>query len=177
MELVSITKKARALYPSQSYSSKLTPLQQAYVQGYRDGLQEKAGTSQEFFQELANKLRGLWPSGEKDGKYPWRDSVDNLTTRLKNLWMLRELKDYTLDECLAAARRYLEQFRDNAKYMQTLKYFILKQHSIVQKDGSIKYINESKFADLLEGSLARSMQEEWASAFNSDEIYEQGEVV
>ena len=87
----------------------------------------KSTTNVSFFDELAGKLRELWPPGEKDGKWPWRDSVSNLSRRLETLWRDRGLKDKTIDECLSAARKYLAQFEDNVKYMQTLKYFIMKK--------------------------------------------------
>lgn len=108
-----------------------------------------------FFEELAAALRELWPPGEKDGKYPWRDSVSNLTRRLEYLWSIRfpTVKDgtYTIEQCLQVARKYLAQFEDNAKYMQTLKYFIMKQ-------------NASKFADMLEDEQA--MDSEWNAILN-----------
>ena len=121
-----------------------------------------------FFDELAEKLRELWPPGEKDGKYPWRDSVNNLSRRLKTLWNDRQLKDISIDDCLAVARRYLAQFEQNAKYMKILKYFILKQDKIILKDGRITYTNSSVFADMLEGKIAidTGMDEEWDAILN-----------
>lgn len=104
----------------------------------------------DFYTELAKALRPLWPEGEKDGKYPWRDSVTNLSKRLETLWNVRNLGEYPMDTCLTVARRYLAQFEHNAKYMKTLKYFILKQDRLVQNDGRIRYIYQSPFADMLE---------------------------
>lgn len=104
----------------------------------------------DFFTELASKLRNLWPPGEKDGKYPWRDSVQNLCKRLRLVWTTREMEKYTIDDCLSAAQRYLAQFEDNAKYMRTLKYFILKQTSILDAKGKRRLVNQSLLADMLE---------------------------
>lgn len=130
-----------------------------------------------FFNELAEKLREMWPPGEKDGRWPWRDSVSNLSRRLQHLWKIREMKDYTIDECLAAARKYLSQFEDNTKYMQVLKYFIFKQKAIVEKDGTEKFINESRLADLLESkSDFDKIDEEWNDILNGDTI-DQGELI
>lgn len=103
-----------------------------------------------FFRELAEKLRELWPSGNKSDKYPWRDSVDNLVKRLDTLWTIRNLGEYDMDTCLAVARRYLARFTNDVKYMQTLKYFILKQDRVIQSDGRIRYVSKSMFADMLE---------------------------
>ena len=122
-----------------------------------------------FFTELASKLRELWPPGEKDGKYPWRDSVKNLATRLKILWKERGLEKYkyNLNECLQVAQRYLAQFNENTKYMKTLKYFIYKQSKIVAHDGKITYTFSSQFADMLEGnSDIDRMENEWEEIMN-----------
>lgn len=125
----------------------------------------------DFFTELAEKMRELWPPGEKDGKYPWRDSVSNLSRRLKLLWDERGIKDKSIDDCLVVARKYLAQFENNAKYMQTLKYFIMKQDQMVKSNGRITYTNKSTFADMLESN---SMMEEWGDVFESSNTVDQG---
>ena len=135
-----------------------------------------------YFVTLAEGLRELWPAGEKEvydkdkncHTYPWRDSVSNLTRRLQNLWDVRELKQYPLETCLTVARRYLSQYEDNAKYMQTLKYFILKQEDIVGKDGRKRHTDKSVFADMLESN---STFDEWNTIFDSSNTYEQGELI
>lgn len=128
----------------------------------------------DFFTDLAQKLRELWPSGEKDGKWPWRDSVQNIAKRLKFLWEDRKLGQYTLEECLTAARRYLAQYEDNTKYMQVLKYFIFKQKSVVQADGKIHYTHESKFADYLESSFTDALFNEY---YSENELNDQGTII
>lgn len=135
------------------------------------------GSQKDFFIELAEKLRELWPPGDKDGKYAWRDSVPNLSRRLKALWDERfKDKQFTIDECLIAARKYLAQFEDNVKYMQTLKYFIMKQKSLVEKDGRIRYINESKFADILEGNSELAAMDDWNDILNGSTV-DEGELI
>ena len=122
-----------------------------------------------FFTELAEKLRALWPSGNKqipnkDGtlsEYPWRDSVKNLATRLELLWKTRNLHDYTIEDCLCAARKYVSQYEGNAKYMQILKYFIIKQKSVYDSRGKARIVNESRFADLLESVQTETTAEDW----------------
>lgn len=135
--------------------------------------------SDSFFKELAEKLRELWPPGEKDGKYPWRDSVKNLTTRLKILWKERNLDKYkfNITECLEVARRYLVQFENDTKYMKTLKYFIYKQNKIVAHDGKITYTFGSQFADMLEGKGdVDRIENEWENIMNDVNIGE-GELI
>ena len=134
-----------------------------------------SSSQKDFFTELAEKMRELWPAGEKDGKWPWRDSVSNLSRRLQALWKDRKFGEKTIDECLTVARRYLAQFEDNAKYMQTLKYYILKQDEIVDNStGRIKYINKSVFGDMLESN---SVMAEWGDVFESSNTIEQGELI
>ena len=122
------------------------------------------------FASLAKKMRELWPAGEKDGKYPWRDSVDNLTKRLEYVWHDRfRNKEMNEDECLEVARKYLARFQDNTKYMQTLKYFIYKKKAEIRDTitGRIRYTYESTFADMLEGKKFQDeIQSEWESLIN-----------
>lgn len=132
-------------------------------------------SSKEFFVELAGKLRELWPPGEKDGKYPWRDSVPNLARRLELLWTERNLgKKYTIEQCLSVARKYLAQFEEDAKYMMLLKYFIMKQEHIVKPNKHLTYVNKSVFADMLESITT---MEEFDAVFESSNTLEQGELI
>ena len=125
-----------------------------------------------FFEELAEKLRELWPPGEKDGKYPWRDSVSNLARRLETLWLDRfqnQDKQYTIEQCLTVARKYLAQFENDTKYMKVLKYFILKQDSIVdRRTGRLIYSNKSILADMLEStSDFEAIDEQWETTISN----------
>ena len=127
-----------------------------------DKLKEKyvlVRLDESFFTELAEQLRILWPPGEKDGKYPWRDSVPNLAKRLETLWKLRRLERFTKDDCLRVARKYLAQFQDDRKYMCILNYFILKQNTITQPNGKKRLINQSKLADMLENDVMNLFEE------------------
>lgn len=170
MTVVEIYAKADRLY------QKMSKERNAYVKGYLDALNDTFQASDDFFEQLATALRDLWPSGEKDGKYPWRDSVPNLVKRLQFLWKDRQLADkYSIDDCLVAARRYLAQFETNIKYMQVLKYFIFKQNKLVGKDGKVTYTYKSTFADLLESNPTD--MSDWADIFESSNTLEQGELI
>jgi len=127
------------------------------------------------FQALAVKMRELWPAGEKDGKWPWRDSVDNIAKRLEIVWTDRfKGKELDIDECLTVAKRYLARFQSNTKYMKVLKYFIYKKKPIVQtSDGRIRNLYESEFADMLEGKKCEDeVQNEWDSLINDSNLGE-----
>lgn len=125
----------------------------------------------DFFTELATKLRDLWPSGMKDGKWPWRDSVKNLADRLKELWEIKGLgTKYSIDDCLFVARRYLAQFEEDRKYMKLLKYFIGKRNEVyVKKDGHIKYEIQSDLTNMLESMSDEDTMEQDIEKFWMDE--------
>lgn len=107
----------------------------------------------EYFTVLAEKLKEMWPAGNKDGKYPWRGSTDMLVQRLITLWSRKGYGEVPVEKCLAAADRYLDQFRNKSvKYMQTLKYFIFKQET-VNSDGKLSTVIKSTFADYLDDAV------------------------
>lgn len=155
MEVAEIYKKANSVMPEAQNAEK-----NAYVRGFVDGMLEASKEPEDFYSKLAGGLRELWPPGEKDGKYPWRDSVKNLKTRLEFLWRDRKFKDkYSIEQCLSVARKYLSQYEDNAKYMQTLKYFIFKQEPMTNSKGKTKITYKSTFADMLEDNTSVSNPE------------------
>lgn len=159
LTLREIRDKSKTLYPNSEER------RAGYVQGYVDALNTVGMASDKtFYEKVAEGLRKIWPSGEKDGKYPWRDSVSNLTKRLEFIWNDRRFGDkYSVEDCLRAGRRYVAQFTDNAKYMVLLKYFVFKQDkSAVDKSGKIIYTYKSLLADYLE-SVENSMPDEFES--------------
>ena len=124
----------------------------------------------EMFNSMATQLKQLWPTGTREinGKrYPWQDSVANLTVRLKQVWNSRELADkYTIDDVLKCARQYLSDYENNAKYMLSLPYWISKEKSITDSKGVTKKIYVSKMADLLESKTTTEETEDWTSVFS-----------
>lgn len=146
---------AKKLYPNMA-----SAVAEAYVRGYIDSqnaYKYAVAKDDDFFTKVATGLHCLWPSGEKDGKYAWKESVPNLVKRLKFIWNEQNLgNSYTVEDCLRAGRRYLAQFQNDTKYMQILKYFIFKQTKLVSKiDGKITYSYKSTLADFLEDKTAQ----------------------
>lgn len=157
LTLREIRDKSQTLFPNSEER------RAGYVQGYVDALNTVGMASDKtFYEKVAEGLRKIWPSGEKDGKYPWRDSVSNLTKRLEFIWNDRRFGDkYSVEDCLRAGRRYVAQFQDNAKYMVLLKYFVFKQDkSAVDKSGKIVYTYKSLLADYLE-SVENNVPDEY----------------
>mgnify|MGYP000153852411 FL=1 len=78
------------------------------------------------FENLANKLRELYPSGKKEGtNYYWKDSTRVIANKLKAL--SKNYGDFTDEEAIEATKKYIESFNGNYTYMQLLKYFISKR--------------------------------------------------
>lgn len=87
------------------------------------------------FENLADKLRELYPEGKKAGtQYYWRDSKQMIIKKLKAL--IKKYGDCFKDEdAIEATRKYVASFNGNYQYMQLLKYFILKN---VVKGGEVE---------------------------------------
>lgn len=80
----------------------------------------------EEFASLASKMRELYPSGKKPGTtYYWQDSIPIISKKLKTLVAKFGVK-LTEEEVLEATQRYVDSFNGDYKYMQLLRYFILK---------------------------------------------------
>lgn len=132
----------------------------------------------DFFVKLANGLREIWPTGNKDGKYPWRESVSNLVIRLRALWRARNIKTRNVESVLTVARRYVAQYENDLTYMRTLKYFIYKHvASLPNEKNKNKIICESPLADMLEGKNDIDyVMNEWDSIFNEATVQD-GELI
>lgn len=78
-------------------------------------------------ENLASKLRDLYPSGKKAGtNYYWKDSVALISQRLAMFF--KKFGDEVTDEqIIQATKGYVESFNGNYQYMQLLKYFIYKR--------------------------------------------------
>lgn len=82
--------------------------------------------NQEKFNQLAEKMRDLYPAGKKPGTtYYWKDSVPIIARKLETL-VSKFNVNFTEEEVLNATKRYIDSFNGDYRYMQLLKYFILK---------------------------------------------------
>jgi len=81
---------------------------------------------QDDFDSLANKLREIFPKGNKAGtNYNWRGSTAEIARKLKNLVVKYGCK-FTEEEAIEATKAYVASFNGDYKYMKLLKYFLLK---------------------------------------------------
>lgn len=76
-------------------------------------------------EELAEKLRELYPKGKKPGTaYMWRDSTAYIVKRLQAFE--KKYGKFEHEDIIKATQKYVNSFNGNYGYMQLLKYFIFK---------------------------------------------------
>lgn len=112
------------------------------------------------FIELATELREIYPAGRKDGTtYMWRGTTAEVAKKLKTLVVKY---GYTInrEDVLKATKEYVNSFNGNYRYMQLLKYFILK--SVKDADGNVDI--KSELMSLIENSdQIDAQRDDWVS--------------
>lgn len=109
------------------------------------------------FNRLAEKLREIYPKGVKPGTtYLWRDSIPIIARKLKTL-VTKFGVTFTEEEAVKVTQRYVNSFGDDKKFMQLLKYFILKTDKAT---GEIR----SDFLALLQNPDADITNDDWTSS-------------
>lgn len=111
------------------------------------------------YEALAVKMKEIFPAGRKAGTtYLWRDSTAVIARKLKTVTVQFGCK-FTEEEALRATKNYVESFNGDYRFMQLLKYFILK------KDTSTGEIR-SDFMALLESGGEVDTKQDWTSTLN-----------
>ena len=112
------------------------------------------------FTELATELREIYPAGRKDGTtYMWRGTTAEVAKKIKTLVVKY---GYTInrEDVLKATKEYVNSFNGNYRYMQLLKYFILK--SVRDADGNVDI--KSELMSLIENSdQIDAQRDDWVS--------------
>lgn len=112
------------------------------------------------FMKLATELREIYPAGRKDGTtYMWRGTTAEVAKKLKTLVVKY---GYTInrEDVLKATKEYVNSFNGNYRYMQLLKYFILK--SVRDADGNVDI--KSELMSLIENSgQIDAQRDDWVS--------------
>ena len=112
------------------------------------------------FTELATELREIYPAGRKDGTtYMWRGNTAEVAKKLKTL-VVKYGFTINKEDVIKATKEYVSSFNGNYKYMQLLKYFILK--SVRDADGNVDV--KSELMSIIENSGQLDAQkEDWVS--------------
>ena len=112
------------------------------------------------FTELAAELREIYPAGRKDGTtYMWRGTTAEVAKKLKTL-VVKYGFVINKESVIKATKEYVNSFNGNYRYMQLLKYFILK--SVKDADGNVDI--KSELMSIIENSGQLDTQrEDWVS--------------
>lgn len=98
---------------------------------------------------LAKKMRECFPVGKMPGTpYYYRCNNREVILKLKKFFL--QYGNYTDESIIDATKRYIASFNGNYKYLPLIKYFISKNKTVMDEDGT-NHINEvSPLADFLE---------------------------
>lgn len=112
------------------------------------------------FTELATELREIYPAGRKDGTtYMWRGTTAEVAKKLKTL-VVKYGFVINKESVIKATKEYVNSFNGNYRYMQLLKYFILK--SVKDADGNVDI--KSELMSIIENSgQLDDQREDWVS--------------
>lgn len=95
---------------------------------------DKEDKSTEELLEIAEGLKAIFPQGKKEGTSNyWAESKLLIVKRLKSFFK-RYGSEYTKEQILEAARKYVEGFNGRYQYMRTLKYFIFRDRNNIGED-------------------------------------------
>lgn len=90
---------------------------------------DKEDKSMEELLDIADGLKTIFPQGRKEGTSNyWAESKLLIAKRLKSFFK-RYGSDYTKEQILEAAKKYVEGFNGRYQYMRTLKYFIFRDRN------------------------------------------------
>ena len=114
----------------------------------------------EEFTSLASELREIYPAGRKEGtSYMWRGTTAEVVKKLKTL-VVKYGYSFSREDVIKATKEYVSSFNGNYRYMQLLKYFILK--SVKDADGNVDI--KSELMSLIENSGQLDTQrDDWVS--------------
>ena len=112
------------------------------------------------FTELATELREIYPAGRKDGTtYMWRGTTAEVAKKLKTL-VVKYGFVINKESVIKATKEYVNSFNGNYRYMQLLKYFILK--SVKDADGNVDI--KSELMSIIENSdQIDAQRDDWVS--------------
>lgn len=90
---------------------------------------DKEDKSMEELLDIAEELKSVFPQGKKEGTSNyWAESKLLIVKRLK-IFFKKYGSEYTKEQIIEAAKKYVEGFNGNYQYMRTLKYFIFRDRN------------------------------------------------
>lgn len=90
---------------------------------------DKSLNSSRDFNDLAIKLKELFPKGKKQNtNLYWTEGLPLIIKRLKMFFRKYDSNQTITDEqIIAATKKYVESFKGDYRYMKLLKYFLFKE--------------------------------------------------
>ena len=108
---------------------------------------DKTVPTESQLEALAEKLRDIFPQGKKEGTpYYWKCNKREIFLKLRSFFALYKTK-YSEEEILDAARKYVESFHGDYRYMRLLKYFIWKKEGGLEVSDLATVIDNKDQAD------------------------------
>ena len=107
-------------------------------------------SEEDRYDNLAKKLQELFPKGKKPGtNYMWRDSYSIIARKLRTVIKKFGI-GFTDEEAILATKKYVDSFKGDYRYMQLLKYFILKKDTTTLEENSqfLSYLENLNDADI-----------------------------
>ena len=121
---------------------------------------DKEQEPQDRLIQLATKLKEIFPKGKKDGtNYYWAEGVALIVRRLK-LFFKKYGNEFTDEQIVQAAEKYVQGFNGNYQYMRLLKYFIFKEK--VGANGEVE--GDSELISYIENAgQEEDLRNDWAT--------------
>lgn len=108
--------------------------------------------------DLGKKINDLFPKGKMEGTaYHYRCSTREMALKLKKFFTL--YGNYSDDDILNAAKRFVNSYGEDHKYLPLSKYFVMKNKIIMNEDGSRSVQEVSPLAEYLENKEDDSITE------------------
>lgn len=121
---------------------------------------DKEQEPQDKITQLATRLKEIFPKGKKDGtNYYWAEGVALIVRRLR-LFFKKYGNEFTDEQIIQAAEKYVQGFNGNYQYMRLLKYFIFKEK--VGANGEVE--GDSELISYIENSgQEEDLRNDWTS--------------
>lgn len=101
--------------------------------------------------ELAKKIRECFPEGRMPGTaYYYRCNSREIVLKLKKFFA--QYGNYSDDKIINATKRFVASFNGNYKYLPLAKYFISKNKTVTDEDGTNHISEVSELASYLENN-------------------------
>lgn len=129
------------------------------VEGTYADMEISGRDNDDRFNNLADKLRELFPTGRKPGtQLQWRDSTKVIAQRLKAFVKKFDV-EFTDEQAIEATKKYISGFNGNYQFMQVLKYFIMK----AGKEDGTSIINSQLLSYMENAGQEEYLSHDWTT--------------